>query len=223
MRRTLICLCLLALAAPALAQPSVTPDEPVVRAPAAPAPRPYSPPAPSASAAEIEAAIIAFESPRFPGCADRALTRQSGGLAPPRLVTERQLREGGVTTYRYVYQARGCAAAPRTHNVEVLAHQGLQPMVLVLPPGDNPLTSRVMQGIVSSIFTPMMRARYPACAPRDLKILEANVSAGSPYVRGQTWSETWSYDACGGVGRAEITYAYDGEGLRTTANVMPAS
>ena len=87
--------------------------------------------------------------------------------------------------------------------------------------GTTALTTNVLDGVFNSIFTPMMRARYPGCLPRQLKIQEANLATGTPYVNGQSWTERWRYDACGAQGVAVISFTYDGEGLRTAANVTP--
>lgn len=190
---------------PARALPAITPD--------------------TSTPTQIANAIAQLEAITLGACEgnDLRVSRLSGGRLDARIETERQLRASGVTVYRYVYDATGCGRAPRRHNVEVLTHEGLSPMVLTLPMGTTAMSSTLLQGVHQQILTPMMRARYPDCAPARLRILNANVANGRPFVRGQSWSETWRFDACGAQGLADLTFAYDGEGVRMTANVTPAS
>ncbi|MGE3143534.1 MAG: hypothetical protein AB7L65_09450 [Hyphomonadaceae bacterium] len=217
MKRLFFSLAVLSLAAGA----SVAQTPPAPAATAAPAPRP--PARLAAPQRDITAAIAQLETTRFGACAgeDRAVARLSGGESRYRLASERRMRDGGVKLYRYAYRVTGCGRPPRRHNVEIYVHEGLAPMILTLPIGTTALTTNVLQGVFDSLLTPMMRARYPSCEPRRLKILEANMLTGAAYVRGQPWTERWRYDACGGEGVADISFTYDGEGLSTEARVTP--
>lgn len=174
--------------------------------------------------AQARVRIEALEQELYGACTqdDRVIGRLSGGLAPVRLGAERQLRQRGVRVFRYVYRATGCGRSARRHNIEVLVRQGAsQPAILVLPPGNSPVTSVVLQGVFQNVFQPNFAQRYPNCTPQRLRILEANVASGTPYTAGQSWQENWRYDACGSRGTAAITFAYDGNGLRIDANVTP--
>lgn len=131
------------------------------------------------------------------------------------------MRERGIRIYRYAYRATGCGRPARRHNIEVLARQNLPPLAIALPMGTTVATSNVLNGAFETLFTPMMRERHAGCEPRRLKILEANLTTGTPYERGGEWVETWRYDACGARGAAAITFAYDGDGLRMRANAAP--
>lgn len=168
--------------------------------------------------------IEALEADILGACAqnDRAIARVSGGEAPVRLAIERQMRARGVRTYRYVYRATGCGRAPRRHNIEIMTRESLPPLAIALPMGTTAVTSAVLDGVFDTLFTPMMRERHPDCEPRRLKVREANISSGAPYTRGGAWTETWTYDACGARGAAEIVFAYDGEGLQIRGRITPA-
>jgi hypothetical protein len=168
----------------------------------------------------INLAIAELETSRFGTCAEgREITPAGGGESAYPLATDRQMRDGGVRVYRYVFNVTGCGRPARTHNIEVLRHDGLEPLIVPLPMGRNAATSNMVRGVVTTIFTPMMRERYSRCEVRNLKILEANNESGTPFRNGENWTERWLFDACGARGAADITFSYDGRGLRTTAQV----
>lgn len=194
--------------------PQTQPARPDAAAPQGPAPT---------DPALARAPIEALETELFGACAqnNRAIARLSGGQAQPRIGVERQMSERGVRVYRYVYRVTGCGQAARRHNVEVLARTNQPPLAVALPIGTTAVTSMVLNGVHQSLFAPMMAERYPGCDPRELKVREANVTEGQPYVRDGRWTETWAYDACGARGSAEITFVYDGDGLQMSANVRP--
>ncbi|MET0181531.1 MAG: hypothetical protein ABW199_01450 [Caulobacterales bacterium] len=168
--------------------------------------------------------IVRIEADQFGACVqnDLAVSRVSGALAPLRVAQDRQVRARGIAVYRYVFSATGCGREPRRHNVEVLHHRTLAPMAVALPMGTSVVTSIVLQGAFDAIFEPMMRQRFPTCTPASrLKITEANLAAGAPYVQGQPWTENWRFDACGAKGVATMEFTYDGRGLRIGAHVVP--
>lgn len=187
---------------------------------ATPARRPAAANAPP-SAQAVRVPIAALEQSVFGACAqnDLAITRVSGGPVEPRMRVERQMRDGGVRMQRYVYRATGCGRAPRRHNVEVLQHEGLPDAAFALPMGTTAATRLILQSVYGQIFTPMMRERFPGCAPTQLKILDTSIARGTPFTAGGAWTENWRFDACGARGVAELTFAYDGDGVRLTANV----
>ncbi len=168
--------------------------------------------------------IEALETDMFGACAqnNRAITRVSGGEAQPRIGAERQMRDRGIRAYRYVYRATGCGLPARRHNIEILARENQPPVAVALPMGTTVTTSMVLNGVYDSLFTPMMREQHAGCDIRRLKIREANVTSGEPYVRNGNWTETWAYDACGVRGNVVITFVYDGDGLQMSANATLA-
>lgn len=168
--------------------------------------------------------IARIETEVFGACAanDLAVTRVSGRLAPLRVAQDNQVRARGVAVYRYVFNATGCGRPARRHNIEILHHRTLPAMAIALPMGTSPLTSVVLQGAFDTIFEPMMVQRYASCSPTSrLKIIEANLTSGAPYVVGRPWTETWRYDACGAKGTATMEFAYDRRGVRMGARVVP--
>jgi len=176
----------------------------------------------------VRVPIAALETAVFGACTqdDLAIARVSGGPVEPRMRVERQMRDAGIRTQRYVYRATGCGRAPRRHNIEVMQRDGLPNAAFALPMGTTAVTRLIMQSVYAQIFTPMMRERFPDCAPERLKILDTSIARGTPFATGGAWTENWRFDACGARGTAELTFAYDGDGVRLTANVpaiMPAA
>ena len=173
------------------------------------------------SAEAVRAPIAALEQSVFGACTqnDLAIARVSGGPVEPRMRVERQMRDAGIRTSRYVYRATGCGRAPRRHNIEILQREGLPNAAFALPMGATASTRLIMQSVYTQIFTPMMRERFPDCAPERLKILDTRIARGTPFTAGGAWTEDWRFDACGARGVAELTFAYDGDGVRLTANV----
>lgn len=232
MRIGLLLLAAMAFAAPAFAQipiPTIPNSGPIFgpSTPAAPT-TPARPAAPRVGVSPTDPSLArepieGLETAIYGACSqgDRTITRVRGGEAPIRLGAERQMHERGVTDYRFVYRVTGCGRAARQHNVEVLAREGQAPVAMALPVGTTAVTSIVLQGVFTNLFTPMVRERYPQCAPRDVRILEANVAQGTPYVAHQSWVENWRFNACGQSGTLAITFAYDGQGLQMNGEVAP--
>jgi len=207
--------------------PSVTgatPARPASATGAPPARAQAANPAPPTAEA-VRQPIAMLEREVFGACTqdDLAITRVSGGPVEPRMRVERQMREAGIRTQRYVYRATGCGRAPRRHNIEIVAREGQPTRAIALPMGDTAVTSIIMQGAFTQIFTPMMRDQYPGCAPAQLKVLGTTIARGTPFTAGQAWTESWRFDACGARGVAELTFAYDGDGVRMTASVPAAA
>lgn len=225
--------------APVARRPAPATAAPTTAAPATgarPAPRPSTGatptrPRPAASGATaasgppsseaVRVPIAALEQSVFGACTqnDLAITRVSGGPVEPRMRVERQMHDAGIRTSRYIYRATGCGRAPRRHNIEILQREGLPNAAFALPMGATASTRLIMQSVYTQIFTPMMRERFPDCAPERLKILDTSIARGTPFTAGGAWTEDWRFDACGARGVAELTFAYDGDGVRLTANV----
>jgi len=188
------------------------------------APGALAQPGAAATPALATAAIAQLENSLYGACvgAPREISLIAAGPAPLRLEVDRQMRASGIQIARNIYRVTGCGRPSRRHNIEIVTPPSQQARAVALPIGTTALTSIVLKSVMDSLMAPMMRARYPRCQPSALKIFEANVSDGAPYESGAAWSELWRYDACGRGGIAEIRFTYDGEGVRMTANVMPA-
>jgi hypothetical protein len=180
----------------------------------------------AASASDVGVAAVEQWETRLHGDCEgeaRQITLIASGAAPARLAVERQMQSRGIAVTRNLYRVTGCGRPSRRHNIDIVTAPEQAPIAAALPIGTTAMSSVLLRSVMDSLMTPMMRARYPECAPGDLKIIEANVSDGAPYERGRPWSELWRYDACGQGGIAELRFTYDGEGVRMEANVMPAS
>ncbi len=167
----------------------------------------------------------------IPDCVgnDRALRRVGGSESNYAVRGDRDTRAQGIRIYRERYEATGCRAPPRAHNVQVFSGPSApNGVVSLLPPGDTAITSGVMRDVMIQIFPMLMGARHPGCTASTgngrpiIVVTGTRIVEGTPYTANASWTEQWDWEACGVRDSTPITFTFDGEGVRMVASTTMA-